>query len=478
MVFRRIIIVTVLLLVAGAGLWLYLRFSSPAIKPIAPERSQLDSVLQVPLSTVSIPLRFSLQNLEIAANKKLSGKFLDERIAIGDKKKDSIYLALERFDKVKLGWKPGLLTAQVPLRIEFKFLKRTAGIRVSNDKPITAEVLINLKSNVALNNQWEAKLETEIDTVIWKMEPALKVAFVNVNLRGLADKYLQRNEAILTHRFDSLMNKIIDSRSAVEKIWNDIHKPIVIKKTEPQVGLLTKAESLNSRWISDNEGNIAALVTLKGYVYSWFEQPPGISPPRLPGHRYKPEGEDELDLYIHASLPFHQINSFLNRNREKLTFRYNEYLLKVQHAALYGSDQELALELNVRGDVRGNIYFRALPYYDSIKQIIGLTNLRYDLSTEETLVKTADWIMHDNLISMLAGTIKKDLTEELSVLPQLIESAIAQGKSGNKVKLTVDSLAITSHASLITGHDIQWVLRARGKAGIALKKRILEKKKP
>lgn len=477
MVFRRVILILVLL-AGSAAAWWYYRVSSPSVKPIAPVRSQLDSILQVPMSTLSIPLRFSLQNLEIAANKRLSGKFLDERIAVGDKKKDSIYLTLERFDKVKLGWKPGLLTAQVPLRIEFKFLKRAAGIRVANDKPVAAEVLINLKSKITLNNRWETKLETEIDTIIWKLEPALKVVFVNVNLRGLADKYLQRNEEILTQRFDSLMSKVIDSRSAVEKIWNDIHKPVVVKKTEPQVGLLTKAESLSSHWISDKEGNIAARVTLKARVYSWFGQPLVDKHPSLPPHKDLPLEESELDLFVLASLPFAQINAFVNRNLQKFTLNSNGYVLKVHHAEMYGSDQELALELRVKGGLRGKIYFRALPYFDTLHQVIGLTNLRYDLHTEEILLNTADWLMHNNLVSILADTVKKDLTEELSALPQLIESAIAQGKSGNKVKLTIDSLSITSHSSLITAEDIQWILHARGKAGIALKKKILEKNKP
>jgi hypothetical protein len=262
-----------------------------------------------------------------------------------------------------------------------------------------------------------------------------------------------------------------------EKIWTDIHKPILIKKTEPQIGLIAKAEGLNSRWNPNHAGEISAMITLKARVYSWFEQPPIIEPTPLPRHRYAPNEEEELDLYVHASLPFHQINAFANRNLEKMVLNYNSYALKLHRAELYGSGEELVLELRVRGALRGNIYFRALPYYDTVHQIIGLTNLRYDLSTEEALLNTADWMVHDNLVAVLADTLKKDLTEELNALPQLIESAIACGKSGNKVKLTVDSLAITSHASLITTRDIQWILRARGRAGIALKKKILEKKK-
>jgi len=478
MVIRRALLIFVLLAGGGAGAWWYFSFQNPTVKPLAPQRSLLDSTLQVPVSTLRIPLDFSLRDLEATINKKLTGVFLKEAIAVGDKQKDSVYLALERFDLVKLGWQPGLLSSEVPLRIEFKFMKKAAGIRIANDKPVVAEVVMRLKSNVMLDDRWGLKSTTEIDTVIWKMEPTLKVVFVNVNLRGLADKYLQRNEEKLTNQFDSLMYEVIDSRKVVERVWNDIHKPIVVKKTEPQIGLVAKAEALSSRWNPIHDGHISAMVTLKTRVYSWFEQPPVIEPAALPRHRYAPNEEDELDLYVHASLSFNQINAFINRNLHKMAYTYNNYVLNLHHAELYGSGQELALELRVRGALRGKIYFKALPYYDTLNQVIGLSNLRYDLSTEEALLNTADWMMHDNLVSILADTVKQDLTEELRALPQLIELAIARGKSGNKIKLSVDSLAITSQASLITAHDIQWILRARGRAEIALKKKILEKKKP
>ncbi len=53
---------------------------------------------------------------------------------------------------------------------------------------------------------------------------------------------------------------------------------------------------------------------------------------------------------------------------------------------------------------------------------------------------------------------------------------MAKGKSGQKMTLTVDSLAVTSYASLITRNNIQWIFRARGRAGIALDKKILDGK--
>jgi hypothetical protein len=48
------------------------------------------------------------------------------------------------------------------------------------------------------------------------------------------------------------------------------------------------------------------------------------------------------------------------------------------------------------------------------------------------LLNTADWMLHDKLILILADTVKKDISEELNGLPKLIEQEIEKGKSGEK----------------------------------------------
>ncbi|MBN8578606.1 MAG: DUF4403 family protein [Cytophagales bacterium] len=473
---RKVFLFGIMVLLGVGGAVWYYHARTSVVRPVAPPRSTLDSVLQVPLSTLRVPLEFSLRDLEATVNKKLSGTFKQGWMPVGDKQRDSIYLGLERFDQVRLNWQPGQLTAAVPLRIEFKFSKVAAGVRISSNKPVVAEVVVRLKSNVQLDNAWGLKPTTQLDTVIWKMEPTLKVAFVNVNLRGFADKYLNRNADRLTHQFDSLMHEMLDSRKVVQKIWKDIHQPIVIKKQEPQIGLITQAEALSLRWIESDADKIAGLITLKARVFSWFESPPVIEPALLPPYRTAPGQQEELDLYVKASLSFHQINSFINRHLDKASINFNTYVLQLHRAELYSSGQELVMELRVKGALKGKVYLRALPYFDSVTHAIGLRQFRYDLSTEEILLTTADWMLHDNLVAMLADTVKYNLTPELQELPHLIEGAVARGKSGNKINLSVDSLAITVPTTLVTRNDIQWILSARGKAGIELKKKVLEGK--
>ncbi len=410
-------------------------------------------------------------------NTKLKGIFVQEWLPVGEKKRDSIYLELERTDLIRFAWNPGELSAYVPLRIGFRFKTKAAGIRIQNEKPITARVVLQLKSKIFLDSRWGINSTTSLDTIVWKEEPSIRIAFVNVNLRKIADSYLEKNQDKITHRFDSIAHQVLDTRKIVEKIWNDIQKPIVLKKTKPQIGLSAHAEELMSRWNTNTDGNISGMVTLKAKVYSWFEEPEAHQIAPLPKHKYADKADESLDLFVMAKLPYDKLNDLTNNNIEKISYTYQSYTIGIRDAEFYGSEHELALMMRVKGAIKGKVYLRAQPYFDTLTQVVGLRNLRYDLNTEAALLNTADWMMHDKLIAILADTVKKDITEELRGLPRLIEQGVAKGKTGQKMAISVDSLAVTSYASLITGKNVQWIFRARGRAGIALDRKILEGKK-
>lgn len=472
---KYILVVMLIIMLTGGGVWYYFFFKP--IRPAAPVRSTLDSTLVLPVSTIRIPIEFQIKDLEKMVNTKLKGIFVQEWLPVGEKKRDSIYLELERTDLIRFAWNPGELSAYVPLRIGFRFKTKAAGIRIQNEKPITARVVLQLKSKIFLDSRWGINSTTSLDTIVWKEEPSIRIAFVNVNLRKVADSYLEKNQDRITHRFDSIAHQVLDTRKIVEKIWNDIQKPIVLKKTKPQIGLSAHAEELMSRWNTNTDGNISGMVTLKAKVYSWFEEPEAHQIAPLPKHKYADKADESLDLFVMAKLPYDKLNDLTNNNIEKISYTYQSYTIGIRDAEFYGSEHELALMMRVKGAIKGKVYLRAQPYFDTLTQVVGLRNLRYDLNTEAALLNTADWMMHDKLIAILADTVKKDITEELRGLPRLIEQGVAKGKTGQKMAINVDSLAVTSYASLITGKNVQWIFRARGRAGIALDKKILEGKK-
>ncbi len=280
----KIVLALIILMAVALGVWFFL-FSKP-IRPVEPIRSALDSSLIVPVSTMRIPIEFQLKDLEKMVNTKLKGVFIKEWLAVGDKKKDSIYLELERTNPIRFAWTPGELSAKVPLRISFRFKKKAIGIRIQNEKPIVAEVILNLKSKINLDDGWGINSTTTLEGIVWEMEPSIKIAFVQVNLRKVADNYLEKNQNKITRKFDSLSHELLDTRQIVQRIWNDIQKPIILKKTQPQIGLSAHAEELISRWTANAEGNISGMITLKAKVYAWFGEPEVYENVPIPKHKY------------------------------------------------------------------------------------------------------------------------------------------------------------------------------------------------
>ncbi len=119
---KSFIILLVLTTLAGMVVTYYY-FHKP-IRPKEPIRSTLDSTLVLPVSTISIPIEFQLTDLERLVNTKLKGIFINEWLAVGDKKRDSIHLEMERTNPIRFSWEPGTLSAKVPLRISFRFKRR------------------------------------------------------------------------------------------------------------------------------------------------------------------------------------------------------------------------------------------------------------------------------------------------------------------------------------------------------------------
>jgi len=76
--------------------------------------------------------------------------------------------------------------------------------------------------------------------------------------------------------------------------------------------------------------------------------------------------KDKLDLYIAAAIPFDLANKKMNDRIEDLKFKYKVFAVKVKSIELYGTDSAIALKLNLKGHIKGDIYFTGMVYYDSI----------------------------------------------------------------------------------------------------------------
>src|SRR5687768_12324102 len=120
-----------LLAILSSILFILVNACSPVATTEPPKASTLDSTLLVPESELSVPIFYPLADLEALVNGKLENKIIEAKIAIDEKKRDSLFLSISRFKPVDIDYDGTRgITCSVPLKISGLFDTKVAGIKV------------------------------------------------------------------------------------------------------------------------------------------------------------------------------------------------------------------------------------------------------------------------------------------------------------------------------------------------------------
>ena len=169
------------------------------------------------------------------------------------------------------------------------------------------------------------------------------------------------------------------------------------------------------------------------------------------------------------------VNEFLNRELIDKPITAKGYSTKIRKVNVYGTQKGIAIELAVKGDINGTVYVTGTPSIDSTTNILSLHDFDFDLNSESSLLSSADWLLHSTVLDMLSDKLKIDLNPLAAKLPTIIFSAIEKGKTGQKIDLNVDTLAIYPKLILPTKNNLQLLVLARGKASVVLDQRLFNK---
>jgi hypothetical protein len=133
-------------------------------------------------------------------------------------------------------------------------------------------------------------------------------------------------------------------------------------------------------------------------------------------------------------------------------------VVRISKARLYGGGDEAVLGLTLVEPIRGDIFLRGRPEYDSSAKTLRLADLEFDLQTESYLAKTADFLLHGKILDALRRAATVDLRR---FLPRLADLRIPAGDVG---ELRVSLQALQPVGLSLEGGRLQAWLRAQGHA--------------
>jgi len=133
------------------------------------------------------------------------------------------------------------------------------------------------------------------------------------------------------------------------------------------------------------------------------------------------------------------------------------------------------VELGVKGDINGTLYVRGTPSFDTATNTISLKDFDFDISSENSLLNSADWLLHGHALDLVKEKLQLNISPLAAKLPQIIFKAIEKGKTGEKIDLNVDTLSLYPQQIITTRKNMQLLVLAKGRARVVLDERLFNK---
>jgi hypothetical protein len=448
------------------------------ITPEAPLRTSLDSTLQVPVSVLNIPVHYPVKDLENLANEKLTDKIIEAKLPISQNN-DTIFLSISKFKRLTIAYDGDRgLTYKLPVEINGFIHSKVLGIKIQNKEPVHAKIIITLFSDLYLDTGWDLVTQSEVKSIEWVEEPKIKVAGININLKGTIENILDKNKEKITQKLDESTADLVKIRQSVEKLWVDIQKPIRINRKVLPVWLKGDAVNMDGRLLRRSKDTLMIEVGLYATLRTVYDSAASMTTPKpLPPFKMKAENDPGLNAYAHIIVPFDKINTVIRQVTDTMKFTYGKHRIRIKSSEVYGTDEGIAIRVSVAGDLKADLYLRGTIGFDSVARKLVIENFGFDVNTESSLVNAANWFAYDRLIDRIQPYLSIELEKAFHVIPDLIVKGVEKGKLGSKIQINFSEFDLNIYQYLITRDNIQVIASAQGVADVQLQKGLFAKKK-
>lgn len=440
-------------------------------KTITKHRRVTDTlVVDLPLSVFNIPVTYELKDFEIWINQVIKGDFFETIINPLSDDRDEAKLILTKKKLIQVRSSGNELICIIPLEAEVVLIKSRLGkMLTSAAKPMITTVNIELSTSVSLDKNWNLVTAFKIKRANWDIEPVFQMGPFKKNLKDEINKWLWANDQKLARQLDNEINKTVSMKSAVEKIWKDLQKPIIIRKKTPGVWLQFSCFSLEGK-IELGTTNITCKTKVKANTKIITDITLAAAVTNLPNYQFLKESSSVSDVHLYAFTSFAEINEQLNTQLKGKRFTAQGYTMELKHFDAYASDSGFAMEVTTRKDIKGKFIATGKLEFDSVAQTLQIRNFDYSFNSNNTLVNAGDLLLHEQVRDTIATYLTLKMSALINSIPELVEQAIATGKSKDQVELYFDELTI-NHCHISMGAlGVHFIIHAEATAGIHIKK--------
>ncbi|HET8720433.1 MAG TPA: DUF4403 family protein, partial [Nitrospira sp.] len=287
---------------------------------------------------------------------------------------------------------------------------------------------LSARSALSWSDRWRLRSRTTFEEPVF-VEPCM-LAGLDVDATPVLKAVLQPRLAALAQSIDRIIRERTEAKQRAETIWQKLQEPV---EFAPDQWLEFHPRDARVSPITSN-GTLVLLTSvnlvLEPRIVSG--QRPDVTSTPLPSLQLRPIPQEGFRLAVPITVDYGRINQRLAE--EMIGQQFQTPLgdtLTVEGVQLYGSGDKLILALQVSGGVNGTLYATGTPVFDEGLGMLKFLDLDFTVETRNVLVRSANWMFHQNILTALKSNAYIDLSGYLQTLRSRLEAAITRDLGPN-----------------------------------------------
>ncbi len=437
------------------------------VRPTAPAEVDFAPPIADPVSYVAGDVAFDIHALERKVNQLLNPVIVTEETFKGQKG-EAWRLRVERTGPVTIQYANQRVYLAAPLQVWYS---NPIGLRKHKKQQTLCALAVRFVSPLSVGTNWRLTINAHFEDYQWIQKPSVRVLGFNIEVTKLVDRILEKRKGQIEAAINQAVHNELRLDQHVRKVWADLQQPLLISRAPAELWLIPRPFSIAAGAVHGNAKQIIVPLQIAFRVATHIGDKPVISQvqplPRLLRRSVFPTASR---LQVLAFIPYSDVNRVLASRLSSQKIELAGGTVNVKTARVYGSGHSLIVQTEVSGAVKGTLYFRGQPRYDTLTNTLRVDNVDFDVHTEERLLATADWLLHDHLRDTLQAVMVVPLRQQIAGIPDKIETAFAHSKGGRKTALDVNEFRLVPQRIVVRPDGVQILISVHSNVFFLIRK--------
>jgi len=426
---------------------LFLLAACKPIEPIAPNQSVLEKPVDNPIiSNISIPIEFdlkkSLKQVESSLPKTFEGneeqcegisfayKFLRDPISFSFKPAELYYEVDGKFE-LKLNYCPKCHGLWDKGSCTVPRIYASCGV----GEPMR-RVKVGYGTSIDISSNYKFKSKTELKK--FEILDPCKITVFSYDATAEVKKQVKGQLVKLEDEIDKQIQSI-DLKTTMESVWTELQTPIPLD-SYGFLYLFPKSMAFSQLKFSKDKVSLNLNLGVAPIVSTNQKEIKTNALPKL--EEYKDNKGFDLSIDIKAS--YDSLSSILNKQMKGKVLDLKGKKIIVTQLGIDGTqDNKMLFKMAFEGAKKGVLYLTGIPQIDTVKQVLFMDQLDFDLETKSVLLNSASWLFNDRILQEIKKNAVFEMTPLLDDSRKMISEQLSKNLNEDiTMKGTIDVVKI------------------------------------